>query len=131
MASEAPDETPSTTPAQAAGVAFVTGGSRGIGSAIASRLLADGMSVSIAAPKSEGLTAVATQLGSPDRVMTIAGRSDDPDHRRAAVDAIVDRFGRPEDVAGAVAFLVSDEASWITGQSLLIDGGLSVTGGIA
>jgi 3-oxoacyl-[acyl-carrier protein] reductase len=33
------------------------------------------------------------------------------------------RFGRPEDVADAVAFLVSDWAAYITGQILLIDGG--------
>lgn len=33
------------------------------------------------------------------------------------------RFGTPEDVAGPVAFLASDAASYITGQVLTIDGG--------
>ena len=36
------------------------------------------------------------------------------------------RFGKPEDIAAAAAFLVSDDASYITGQVLAVDGGLSV-----
>ena len=36
------------------------------------------------------------------------------------------RVGRPEDVANAVAFLASDEASWITGTTLFVDGGWTV-----
>ena len=39
------------------------------------------------------------------------------------------RAGSPEDVAGAVAFLVSEDASWITGQTLVVDGGFSINGG--
>jgi NAD(P)-dependent dehydrogenase (short-subunit alcohol dehydrogenase family) len=39
------------------------------------------------------------------------------------------RLGVPDDVAGAVAFLCSADAAWITGQTLVLDGGLSLTGG--
>ncbi|HEU5470382.1 MAG TPA: SDR family oxidoreductase [Actinophytocola sp.] len=38
------------------------------------------------------------------------------------------RLGTPEDVAKLVTFLVSDEASWITGETVRIDGGLLATG---
>ena len=38
------------------------------------------------------------------------------------------RLGQPEDVAGAVAYLVSDEASYVTGQVLSVSGGLTMAG---
>ncbi|MBN6040690.1 SDR family oxidoreductase [Amycolatopsis sp. 195334CR] len=40
------------------------------------------------------------------------------------------RLGLPEDIAGAVAFLLSDEAGWITGQTMVLDGGRTLAGGL-
>lgn len=40
------------------------------------------------------------------------------------------RLGVPSDISGAAAFLLSDEASWITGQILVLDGGVTLTGGV-
>jgi 3-oxoacyl-[acyl-carrier protein] reductase len=46
-----------------------------------------------------------------------------------AVDAAypIGRAGEPEDVAEAIAFFASNDSSWITGQTLVIDGGLLLT----
>ena len=43
--------------------------------------------------------------------------------RLSAVANPVRRVGYPEDIAAAAAFLCSDEASYITGQTLYVDGG--------
>ena len=40
------------------------------------------------------------------------------------------RLGTPEDVASLIGFLVSEEASWITGETIRVDGGLLATGGL-
>ncbi len=40
------------------------------------------------------------------------------------------RLGVPEDIGSVVAFLLSEDAAWLTGQVVVIDGGLTLTGGV-
>lgn len=49
-------------------------------------------------------------------------------HERFARDTPLARIGTPEDVADVVVFLCSDLARFITGQNLVVDGGLTLHG---
>jgi NAD(P)-dependent dehydrogenase (short-subunit alcohol dehydrogenase family) len=41
------------------------------------------------------------------------------------------RLGVPEDIGSVAAFLLSDDAAWLTGQLIVVDGGVTLTGGVA
>ena len=48
----------------------------------------------------------------------------EPARRSVYTQQAIKRLGRPEDLVGPVAFLTSDDAAFITGQALVVDGGL-------
>lgn len=48
----------------------------------------------------------------------------------AAASYPMGRLGVPEDIGGAAAFLLSDASGWITGQTLVVDGGLALNAGL-
>ena len=51
----------------------------------------------------------------------------DPDAARAGATALhpLGRLGQPRDVADAFVYLAADEAAWVTGAALTVDGGLT------
>lgn len=73
-----------------------------------------------------GVTVNAVAPGFVETDMTEAVRNAAGDQIKKSIP--IRRLGLPEDIANAVAFLVSDEASYITGQILTVDGGLTLGG---
>lgn len=67
---------------------------------------------------------VATEM--TDATAVRLGMTVDEFHRSVADQTPLRRIGLPEDIASAVLFLASDEASYITGQTLYVDGGRSL-----
>lgn len=63
---------------------------------------------------------------SPNRVGSPVGESEVPDDREQK--NLVGRVGQPEDIANAIRFVVSDQASFITAIDLLVDGGAQQSG---
>ena len=64
----------------------------------------------------------------PGPVMTpllAAFLSDEDKRQRRLVHIPMGRFGDPQEIANGALFLASDESSWMTGQSLIIDGGIT------
>lgn len=77
-----------------------------------------------------GVTANCVALGAtitPTTAGLEAVAADEADARRFLRNYIVKRFGTTTDAAAAIAFLASDAASWITGQTLPVNGGYSLT----
>ena len=132
-------------------VAVITGSSKGIGASIAERLSKDGAPVvgnySRSADFAEALSSafrvdvitrvLALELG-PRKIRVVGmapgltateGLSEMEAIDQSATDYAISRtqlgrLGKPEDIANAVAFLVSNDSRWITGEILQTGGGL-------
>ncbi len=74
-------------------VAIVTGGTRGIGLAIAEELAKRGARVCVTARKPEELEAAVERLGGPERAIASRGSADDEEHQAATVATVLERFG--------------------------------------
>jgi len=81
----------------------------------------DGITVNNVAP---GYTATARLQSIITRRAAGQGISEEAFTTRLSADAALKRVGQADEVADAILFLASDRASYITGQTLLVDGGL-------
>ncbi|GAA2961724.1 MULTISPECIES: SDR family NAD(P)-dependent oxidoreductase [Streptomyces] len=71
-----------------------------------------------------GPRGVRVNLVAPGTVRTEGWAGRDDDLARASALYPLGRIGEPDDIAAAVAFLASSDASWVTGTTLRVDGGL-------
>ena len=74
-----------------------------------------------------GVDGITANCVCPGIILTDMGRVnlDDPEIRKGWQDkTAMRRIGDPEDVVGAVAFFASDDAAFVTGQTLNVDGGI-------
>jgi len=102
--------------------ALITGAGAGIGQATARRLARDGLRVAVNDLDPKAARDVAASLG---REHIVNGQIDPSgiEARRP-----MRRLAEPEEIAKVIAFLVSDQASYVTGAILPVDGGYSAFG---
>lgn len=62
----------------------------------------------------------------PGLIDTPLSSSTGEDPRNTTDYSIIQRIGKPEEIANAISFLLSDDASFITGQVLVVDGGFTL-----
>ncbi len=115
-------------------VVLVTGGSDGLGAALAQRLVTEGASVAVCARGAERLTAVAERLRAQGGdVLDVAADVTDPDAVQHFVDAAAQRWGRIDALvnnAGAAAaspFEAIDDATWEADLELKLHAAIRMT----
>jgi NAD(P)-dependent dehydrogenase (short-subunit alcohol dehydrogenase family) len=59
--------------------------------------------------------------------MTAAMFEDEAEVQRLAARSFLGRLGEPQDLAGIAIYLASDESSWVTGATFIVDGGIHVS----
>lgn len=75
-------------------------------------------------PVNGGMTVVVPGL--VDGTEFFGGRMTEQRYQRLVASTLVGRAGEPADVAAAVGYLASTEASWVTGQVLGVNGGAAL-----
>jgi NAD(P)-dependent dehydrogenase (short-subunit alcohol dehydrogenase family) len=95
-----------------ASIAAAKGGVEGLALSLAAELASQYIRVNVVAPSLTETPLAQNLLSTPEKKEAAAKRHP------------LGKFGQSSDIAAAVAFLLSDESSWVTGQVIGIDGGL-------
>lgn len=96
-----------------ASIASAKSGVEGLAISLAAEFASQEIRVNVVAPSLTDTPLAASLLSTPDKREASAKRHP------------LGRFGNPEDISSAISFLLSDESSWISGQVLGVDGGMS------
>ncbi|HEO5536280.1 TPA: (S)-acetoin forming diacetyl reductase [Streptococcus agalactiae] len=94
---------------------------RGITQTLAKDLASEGITVNAYAP---GIVKTPMMFDIAHEVGKNAGKDDEWGMEQFAKDITLKRLSEPEDVANAVGFLAGDDSNYITGQTIVVDGGM-------